>query len=178
MGRTNIALQRGDLELAQTEAEEAVSISREIDVPEWLAHALVNLGHAKQTEDSSASAGAYLESLSICREIGAKECACTAFDGLAALEAAAGEIRSAVMLLAASQSSRASAGIEMDSQPYEADLHERTTAAARRVLAEREFRDVAAAGARLSFEEAIEYALGLGATTESRRRPQLRTTRS
>jgi hypothetical protein len=66
----------------------------------------------------------------------------------------------------------------MDSQPYEADLHERTTAAARRVLAEREFRDVAAAGARLSFEEAIEYALGLGATTESRRRPQLRTTRS
>jgi tetratricopeptide (TPR) repeat protein len=159
MGLANVALQRGDFEEAQVEAEEAVSISREIGVAEWLAAALVNLGHANLSERGSASRSAYLESLSVCREIGAKEIASWALDGLAAATAAGGDKRRAVILIAASESVREAGGIEMDSQPYEADLHARTNTAARRELGDSEYHDAFAAGASMSLEEAIDFAL-------------------
>jgi tetratricopeptide (TPR) repeat protein len=167
MGLANVALLRGDFEQARVEAEEAVVVSREIGVAELLAFALVNLGHAKLSERGSDAMSAYLESLSICREIGAKECACGALDGLAAATVVAGDERRAVILLAASESARAAAGIE--NQPYEADLHARTNAGARQELGESEYDEALAAGASMSFEEAIDYALGLEAMEGSPR---------
>jgi predicted ATPase len=171
MGLTTIALQEGDFERAQVEAKEAVSISREIGVADWIAAALANLGHAKLPEGGLAAKSAYLESLSVCREIGAKEASTWALDGLAAATEAAGDARSAVTLLAAAENVRAAAGIDIDSQPYEAELHARTKGAARRELDESAFQEAFAAGASMSWEDAIDYALGLSAGTEVRRRP-------
>jgi hypothetical protein len=57
----------------------------------------------------------------------------------------------------------------MNSQPYEAGLRARTSTAARRELGDSEYHNALTAGAVMSLEEAIDYALG--ATTDIPRPP-------
>jgi predicted ATPase/DNA-binding CsgD family transcriptional regulator len=149
---------RGELERATALSEEAAAIFREQNHLTYLAMALDYLGLAALLRGDVERAGSLLaESLGLQREVGDKPAASESLAGLACVAEARGKTRRAAKLFGAAEMLR-----EMTSFQQEAGdraLQEPYLSAARSRLAEASWEAAWSEGRKMSFEDAIEYAL-------------------
>nr|CAA9265327.1 hypothetical protein AVDCRST_MAG63-2647 [uncultured Armatimonadetes bacterium] len=165
----NVAWHRGDVVRARALYEESLALKRELGDPYGLADSLGNLALAASGQGDHTTARAlYQESLTIWRDLGDRRGVAAALEGLAGLEAAkeagsAGDApgsaaERAACLAGAAEALRRSIGARLS--PSDLAQNERALAPARAALAPDAFRAALAAGAALSLEAAVAYAVG------------------
>jgi predicted ATPase/class 3 adenylate cyclase len=151
-------LLQGDHEQGAVLNEEAAGLYRERGNRGGLQYALDNLGWAALMRgDQQQAEVLHRESLALSRQLGDKLVAAEALDGLACSASARGEAESVARLFGAAEALRAEVGYRQE--PREHALREPYLAAARPRLAKSTWDAAWAEGRRLSFEEAIAYAL-------------------
>jgi predicted ATPase/Tfp pilus assembly protein PilF len=151
----HIPLYQGQPELAERLFEEALRLAREAEWPELEKRVLHNLGLAVlEQERIDDAASLFRESIAIPDLVATSE---GAVEGLAAVAIARDDPGKAARLLGAIEAWRSETGRRND--PFEKELAERTAGAARKMLGEGAYRELAAAGAKLELYEAVELAL-------------------
>ena len=117
----------------------------------------------------------YKESLTLCRELGAKAGAADSLEWLACVSGAEGEALRAARLFGAAEALREALGIRMS--PDERTLEEPYLLAARSQLNGRTWDELWEEGRAMSMEAAIEYALSEeGSTTRTPQAPNRKPT--
>ena len=157
----HVSLLEGDYERATSLSEEAAALLREHGRRGGLVFALDNLGWASLLQgDQDRSATLYEESLVVCRELGDKFIGSESLEGLACSAASRGEGERAARLFGAAQALREEVGYQQ--VPREHALREPYLAAARRSTGQTAWEEAWKVGLKMSFDEAISYALKEG----------------
>jgi predicted ATPase/class 3 adenylate cyclase len=152
----HIPLYEGDFEQAERSFRRAVRLARQAETPYVLALALAGLGHAVfELGRVDEAFELFRESVSTRLEVIMP--VDDAIEGLAAVALAYGDATTATLLLGATEQVRRMSGQGND--PFESARADRTAAAARRALGENTYRALAAEGAGLELNEAVELAL-------------------
>jgi predicted ATPase len=152
----NIPLYEGDFKEAERRFEEALRRAYEAQAPITVKSVLLNLGLALLGQgrlDDAASR--FVESLSVPVEF-KNSGQDSAVDGLAAVAAGRGDVATAARLLGSTANWRKKVGFS--AQPYESALADRTAEVACAALGEPVYRQLAAEGATLELDEAVELA--------------------
>ena len=157
----HVSLLEGDYERATSLSEEAAALLREHGRRGGLVFALDNLGWASLLQgDQVRSATLYEESLVVCRELGDKFIGSESLEGLACSAASIGEGERAARLFGAAQALREEVGYQQ--VPREHALREPYLAAARRSTGQTAWEEAWKLGLKMSFDEAVSYALKEG----------------
>jgi predicted ATPase len=139
---------------------QAVPLARELGDPVGLANACGNVGLAALfTDDPEPARLAFDEQLRLCREHVITHLPAEGLGGLAGIASRAGDLQRAARLLGA-----ASGLGQVGDADVNAQLERRFFAPARAAYGERRWDEAQAAGAQLTFEQAITLALGTDAT--------------
>jgi predicted ATPase/class 3 adenylate cyclase len=151
-------LLQGDPERGAMLNEEAAELYRERGNRGHLQYALDNLGWAALVRGNLQQAEVlHRESLALSRQLGDKLVAAEALEGLACSASARGEAKRVARLFGAAEAQREAVGYRQE--PREHALREPYLVAARPRLSKARWDVAWAEGRRLSFEEAIAYAL-------------------
>src|SRR5215211_7506518 len=151
-------LLQGDHERGAMLNEEAAGLYRERGNSGHLQYALDNLGWAALMRGDEQQAEAlHQECLALSRQLGDKLVAAEALDGLACSASTRGEAERVARLFGAAEALREAVGYQQE--PRELALREPYLAVARPRLSETAWNAAWGKGRRLSFEEAIAYAL-------------------
>lgn len=154
----SIALSWGDYASAQMLCEESLTLRREMDDKWGIVSSLNNLGDVALGQgDYAAAQTRYAESTLLAVEIGDKLGIAYNQAGLTELALVLGMTERAVRLAAATESLLAA--IDGVLEPLNRSRFDRTIATARAALAEKTFEIAWAAGAQMTLEEAVQYAL-------------------
>jgi len=152
-------LLQGDYERAAAFNEEAAVLFRERGRRGVLELALDNLGWAALLNgDHQRAKALHEESLALCRELGDKYVASESMEGLACVAVANGEARQAARLFGAAWTLREAVGYQQ--APRESALREPYLASARASTEQTAWEEAWEEGRKMTFEEAISYALG------------------
>jgi DNA-binding CsgD family transcriptional regulator len=152
------ALLAGDHERATELLEEAAALLRERGHKSFLEYALDNLGWVALARGDHQQAKVLLEeSLALCKELGDKMVAAESIEGLACAAGARGEAERAARLFGAAQALREAVGAHKP--PDDVALREPYLTETRSLLGEQAWEAYFAEGQRMTFEEAVEYAL-------------------
>jgi predicted ATPase/class 3 adenylate cyclase len=158
----NVLLEQGNAAAARPLYEEALLLRRELGEQFGVATTLFNLGSIALSqgglESLTAARAALHESLQLSVDLGIKSVVMYNFAKLAAAAIAqpGAEVRAA-RLLGAAEGLRAASGTVMELS--EREVYERTLATARGALGEAAFSAQFEAGQKLTFDEAVQYAL-------------------
>jgi hypothetical protein len=158
----DLSIMQDDYLAARSFSEESLSISRELDSKENIAgiRNLQGMIALEQGEYATARA-AYLESLTSSMEFPTKYIVLRNLAGLAGLAAAEGmPERAARFAAAAAETVRVSIGVTFAAPDRR--LFERTVASAKESLGEAGFQSAWEAGAAMTLEEAVKFALEKG----------------
>ncbi len=149
---------QGDLGRARALLEEALSQARTMGFTWGMANTLTLLGHlAREQQDYPLATTRYRESLGLYRTLGNPTYTALCLEGIAALLCAEHHDEHAIQLCAAAAALRQQEQTPLP--PAEQDPFAQTVMAARAALDEATFTEAWAAGAALTQEEAITYAL-------------------
>jgi tetratricopeptide (TPR) repeat protein len=152
----HIPLYQGDFASAERLFEEALLRAHEVEADRLVKMGLYNVGLAVLEQGQlDRAASLFRESLSVGN--GPSSAAWAAVEGLAAVAVARGGASTAARLLGAAEEWRRTTGFGTD--PFDSGRADRTAAAARSALGEDAYSGLAAEGARLELDEAIELAL-------------------
>jgi len=156
------ALLQGDLPTAGERLEEALTLCRSVDTPFHLADALQALGFVKfLMGDPKAALPLLAEGLTLFHRLGAQPQVATGLDEYAFVTGTLGHPMEAARLLGAAVALRQRIGIP---RPAAYDhLYEQLLSGLRTALGADALREVMAAGAALSADEAVAMATSLGA---------------
>jgi predicted ATPase/DNA-binding SARP family transcriptional activator len=163
----DVALARGDYDRAEELARESVLLARELGHELREQMSLLNLGFACLHRGDETEARATLrEAARLAHGLGYKEGLAVGLEGLAALDAGAGEAVRAARLMGAAEALLEAAGAVLESG--ERELHERTLAAVLAQIDQRSFEDAWHHGRSLSPDEAEEAARAADAPGSAR----------
>jgi non-specific serine/threonine protein kinase len=166
------ALIEGDRERARMMLEESLRISRELGDDHVSARALHNLAFVGLVEGQSEEvAELFVESMRLGRDD--KRGLISSIVGVAALAADLGQPKQAAKLLGSVDGWLAMTGGALE--PFERTLHDRTSAAVRRVLKDETFRAAWQTGRAMTLEQAGDYA---AETAGAARAPRVEPSRS
>jgi tetratricopeptide (TPR) repeat protein len=155
------AIKAGSPQSAQPLLAQAVPLAQELGDPVFLALTCGNVGmEALFNEDLNRAQDAFHEGLRLCREHVVRHFAPEALGGLAAIATRRGDTERAARLLGA-----ATAIGEVGDTDVNAELEEHFFAPARAYHGTRLWSEAYTAGAQMSFEEAITFALTPGQTS-------------
>ncbi len=153
----HIPLYQGDFASAERLFEEALRLAREADADRLVKVGLYNIGLAVLEQGQvDRAASLFRESLSVGNDL-SPFVAWAAVEGLAAVAVARGGAATAARLLGAAEEWRRTTGFGTD--PFDSARADRTAAAALGALGEDAYSGLAAEGARLELDEAVELAL-------------------
>jgi predicted ATPase/transcriptional regulator with XRE-family HTH domain len=156
----------GDLAAAHELYEQFLELALRMDDVYIIAHAHHNLALLAQSRDDHEHAlSRFVEALSLYRLCGEPWSVATCLSGMAVAIAVRGQAQLAAQLFGAAEELRARTGLPM----FDADRipMEPAMAAVRGALGDTAFAEAMAAGAALSFDEAIATALAVSSDTES-----------
>jgi non-specific serine/threonine protein kinase len=154
----DLALDRGDLADATRTYQETLSLARQSDNAHEIAYSLRGIGHVARARGNYARAGQLLrDSLRLLAELRDRRCVPLCLEGLACIVVGPDWADRAIRLLGAAYAFQEISGAPPS--PSELADYRRTEADARAHLGDERFADTWAAGANMSFDEAVEYAL-------------------
>ena len=154
----DLALDRGDLAEATRTYQETLSLARQTDNAHEIAYSLRGIGHLARAHGDYAQARQLLcDSLRLLAELRDRRCVPLCLEGLACIAVGPDWAERAIRLFGAAYAFQQISG----SPPSPAELadYRRTEADARAHLGEKRFAGTWAAGANMSFDEAVNYAL-------------------
>jgi class 3 adenylate cyclase/tetratricopeptide (TPR) repeat protein len=155
-----LMLRLGDLNNARRRLEEAVALQREVGDRSYLANSLNNLANvARDQEDYLRAYDLYHESLLINRELGDKRAIAYLLEDVSCLAAAEGRAEPALQLFAAAAALRHEMGAPLP--PADQEKLETTLTAACTNLSETRKQQAKEQGEKMTWEEAVGFALRL-----------------
>ncbi|MFN2470885.1 MAG: BTAD domain-containing putative transcriptional regulator [Gaiellaceae bacterium] len=162
-----VAEKQGDLEGARSSYEQTVELARTLGNEVGLSIGLNHLALLLLDSDPDAARDLFGESLAIARSLRDIELAWYALQGLAAAEAASGEMATATVLLGTVDAAIEQIGYAVDAE--ERRRLDETAARACTALGDTAFAKALAEGRSLSLDDAVDYMLSLG----TRRAPRV-----
>ncbi len=154
----DLALDRGDLAEATERYQETLSLARQSGNAHEIAYSLRGIGHVARAHGDYARARQLLrDSLRLLAELRDRRCVPLCLEGLACIAVGPNWAERAIRLLGAAYAFQQISGAPPS--PSEMTDYQRTEADARAHLGEERFAATWAAGARMSFDEAVECAL-------------------
>ena len=160
-----VFLGQGNHDEARATLAEGSSLSRRAGDRFSRYIALYNRSVLAQAEgDHDRAASLFEEGLGFSREAGDHANVAYCLEGLASVALARGVADRAARLLGAAERLREGVGADVYAYRPDRSLRERTVAAARAQLSEPRFEEARAQGQAMTFEQAVEYALGADAT--------------
>jgi predicted ATPase/DNA-binding SARP family transcriptional activator len=154
---TDLALVQEDHERAVALGRESAELARRIGDPMRESVSLLNLGLAAlDAGDPAEPAGALGRAAELAGDLRAPDSLAVALEGLAALAAGRGDHTRALLLVGAAERLCEESGYVREAA--ERRVHDQTVAAARSVLGDEELTEALAAGAALSFDQAVAAA--------------------
>jgi len=158
--RAELAWIQGDLARATTLLEEELLLARSMGITFLVAVGTTLLGHlAQQQQDFALATARYREALALYRTFGSPTYTAWCLEGFAAALCAEGHCRQATRLCATAATLREQARTPLP--PAEQEAFEQTVATAKAALGGPTFAEEWNAGAALTQEQAIDYALSL-----------------
>jgi predicted ATPase len=158
-----VALNRGEYQRAGGYAEESFALTRETG-DRYAANVALSLlaQMAWASGEHERAAGYWREALKLSYELANKANSASSMQGLATVARARGELRRAARLLGAAEALLGAAGLVLYAYTtYTSnEPHQRVASAAREELGERAWQEARDQGRAMSFEQAVEYALG------------------
>jgi ATP/maltotriose-dependent transcriptional regulator MalT len=160
----DLALDSGRTPEAAARYEQSLGLARQLDNQHGIAYSLRGLGHVARARGEYERVGELLrESLGLLRDLRDRRCIPLCLEGLACLAVGQDWAERSARLLGAAHALQATTGAP--APPSEMVDYQRTEADARARLGAERFATLWDAGAALSLEEAIDYALGAGQTS-------------
>jgi len=154
-----IAQYQGDLVLASSRYQESLTIFRELGHQWCIASVLNNLGKvACEQKDFQRARSLYQESLAIYRELGGRQGIADVLKGFAVLEIAWGQPECAIRLYGAAAALREAIGTPLP--PSEQPEYDQYLTILHNAFDETAFTSLWEAGRKMSWEEAVAFALG------------------
>jgi predicted ATPase/class 3 adenylate cyclase/DNA-binding CsgD family transcriptional regulator len=154
----DLAYRQGDYATARQRWEESVSLCQQAGNFTWAAHALTGLGLVALAENDPEGAESYFrESLKLPGDALRPLEVPPALVGIAAVGISRGQAERAARLLGAAE--QLSSTVRMPLTSFFRELHERSTVAARAMLAEEAFATAWSAGQTMTLGQAVAYAL-------------------
>ncbi|MFN8633969.1 MAG: tetratricopeptide repeat protein [Chloroflexota bacterium] len=159
----DLARDRGELPEAAAAYQEALAMARAAGDNHDVGYALRGLGHVARAQGQYERAREYLrESLTSLRELRDRRCIPLCLEGLACTETGADWAERAARLFGAAHATQATTGAP--APPADLADYQRTEADARASLGAERFAEIWEAGAALSLDEAVAYALAESVT--------------
>jgi predicted ATPase/class 3 adenylate cyclase/DNA-binding CsgD family transcriptional regulator len=154
----DLARDRGDFAAAASAYDESLALARQHENHHGIAYSLRGLGHLARSRGEYARASRLLaESLTLLKGLRDRRCIPLCLEGIACIEVGPHWAERAVRMLAAAQTLQSTTGAP--APPAEMADHRRTEADARAQLGEERFAAAWAAGAGMSLDEAVAFAL-------------------
>jgi predicted ATPase/DNA-binding CsgD family transcriptional regulator len=154
----DLALDRGDLAEATLTYRQTLSLARQRGDAHEIAYSLRGLGHVARARGDYAQARQLLrDSLLLLAQLRDRRCVPLCLEGLACIAVGPDWAERAIRLLGAAHAFQLISGAPPS--PSEMTDYKRTEADARAHLGEERFVDAWAAGAKMSFDEAVDWAL-------------------